>query len=85
MEITFDPAKNEANVAKHGLAFTDFGGFDADPVVIEDDRYDYGETRYRAFGRIGGKARCLVFTVRAGVVHAISFRKAHAKEMRRYE
>jgi len=85
MEITFDPAKNEANIAKHGLSFEDFTGFDEEPIVVEDDRYDYGETRYRAFGRIDGARRCLVFTIRGGAVHAISFRKVHAKEMRRYE
>lgn len=85
MEITFDPAKNDANIAKHGLSFSDFTGFDAEPVVAEDDRYDYGETRLRAYGRIDGASYCLVFTIRGDAVHAISFRKAHAKEMRRYE
>ena len=85
MDITFDPAKNEANIAKHGLAFADFAGFDATPVVVEDDRFDYGETRFRAFGRVDGEARCLVFTIRGEAVHAISYRRAHDKEMRRYE
>jgi len=85
MDIAFDPAKNAANIAKHGLSFADFAGFDDAPVVIEDDRYDYGETRWRAFGRVAGEARCIVFAVRDGEVRAISLRKVHAKEMRRYE
>lgn len=85
MVITFDPAKNEANIAKHGLSFADFAGFDTAPVLVRDDRFDYGESRFRAFGRIDGEARCLVFTVRGEALHAISFRRVHVKEMRRYE
>ena len=85
MDIEFDPAKNEANIAAHGIALADFTGFDAEPVVTIDDRFDYGETRFRAFGRIGGKGHCLVFTTRDNVMRLISFRRAHEKEMRRYE
>lgn len=85
MDIEFDPAKNEANIAKHGLSFADFTGFDATPVEVEDDRYDYGETRLRAFGRIDGIACCLVYTPTATGIRLISLRRAHEKELRRYE
>lgn len=85
MDISFDPAKDAANIAKHGLSFADFDGFDAEPSVVVDDRAEYGETRYRAFGRVDGKGRCLAFTIRDGKVRAISLRRAHEKEMRRYE
>ena len=71
-------------MAKHGLSFAEFEGFDAPPVVIEDDRFDYGEVRNRAFGFVGDEGRCLVFTIRGEAVHAISYRRAHAKEMRRH-
>lgn len=72
-------------MAKHGLSFADFTGFDAAPVVRVDDRHDYGETRYRAFGRIDGAGHCAVYTVEAGTVRLISFRRAHEKEMHRHE
>ena len=85
MDITFDPAKNEANIAKHGLSLADFAGFDAAPAVVVDDRFDYGETRYIAFGRVDGEGRSFVFALREGEVRAISLRRAHEKEMRRYE
>lgn len=85
MAITFDPAKNEENRAKHGLALADFAGFDAEPIVLIDDRRDYGETRYRAMGRIDGQAHVIVYTVRGDDLRLISFRRAHAKEARRYE
>jgi len=54
-------------------------------VVLIDDRHDYGETRYRAFGRVDGLGYCLVFTLKGAMFRLISFRRAHEKEMRRYE
>ena len=85
MELTFDRVKDAANIAKHGVSLADFQGFDGEPHVAIDDRYDYGETRYQARGRIGGIGYCAVFTVTATGIHLISFRRAHEKEMRRYE
>lgn len=84
LEISFDPAKDVINQAKHGLSFTEFIGFDQPPAVSVDDRFDYGEVRYRAFGRIAGIGHCLVFTIEPGVVRAISLRRAREKEMRRH-
>lgn len=85
MDFTFDPVKDAANIAKHGLSLADFRGFDTDPVVRADSRYDYGELRYRAYGRIGHRGFCVVFTVRDETMRVIGFRRAHDKEMRRYE
>ena len=84
MEIEFDPAKDAANIAKHGVSFADFRGFDDDPAIRLDDRFDYGEGRYRAYGRIDGIGHCLVFTIADAGVRAISFRRAHEKEMTRH-
>jgi uncharacterized DUF497 family protein len=53
-------------------------------VTFVDDRYDYGEVRYRAYGFIDGVAYCLAFTNRNGQVRPISLRRAHAKEMRHH-
>ena len=84
-DYDFDPAKDEANFEAHGLRLSDFTGFDGPPVVVEDRRVDYGERRLRAFGRIDAKGYCLAFTVRKSGLRLISFRRAHEKEMRRYE
>ncbi|MBO9543649.1 BrnT family toxin [Caulobacter sp.] len=65
--MQFDPAKNEANIAKHGVSLERAAEMDIQ-AVLEDDRHDYGETRYRAFGLIDGIAHCLVFTDREGVL-----------------
>ena len=85
MAITFDHAKDAANVRKHGLSLATFTGFDRPPLVVVDDRRDYGEARYRAFGRIDGNGHCLVYIVAGENMRAISFRRAHEEEMRRYE
>ena len=83
MNVEFDPAKNAANIAKHGLSLADFAGFDAEPLVIEDHRKVYGEPRFRAFGRIGGKGHMIAYCETG--IRLISFRRCHEKEMRRYE
>lgn len=85
MEIEWDESKDAENLAKHGLSLGDYSGFDMNPYVTIDDRTFYGEVRYRAFGRIGGRGHCLIFTMRGATQRLISFRRAHEKEMRRYE
>jgi uncharacterized DUF497 family protein len=85
VDYDFDPAKDEANFEAHGLRLSDFAGFDTEVAVVEDERIAYGEVRFRAFGRIDGKGYCLVYTEREAGPRLISFRRAHEKEMRRYE
>ena len=49
MEIEFDPAKDAANVAKHGISLQAAEEFDWNAAIErEDDRFDYGETRFVA-------------------------------------
>ena len=63
----------------------DAAAFDLEQAYVElDDRYDYGETRYRAFGRVDSFGHCLAFTVRGSVARLIRYRRAHDKEMQRY-
>lgn len=85
MDTVFDPAKDAANREKHGLSLADFVGFDDLPITRVDDRYDYGETRYRSLGLIDGLPHVMVFTLVDGAMRLISFRRAHAKEGRQYE
>ena len=85
MAIEFDAEKNAANLAKHGLSFADSEMLDlAEAKVLVDERADYGETRYRAFGWIEGEGYCLAFTLRGTILRPISFRRAHDKEMKRH-
>ena len=84
-KLTFDRAKSDVNEQKHGLRLEDFKGFDAGTLLtLKDERKDYGEFRYRSFGRINGLAHMIAFTIRNEELRLISFRRAHKKEMQRY-
>ena len=85
MRVEFDEAKSQINLNKHGIALDAFKGFDRPPMIRPDDRYDYGEARWQAFGRIDGVAHMIVYTVRDDAVRLISFRRVHEKELQRYE
>ena len=86
MKIEFDPDKDAINRAKHGLSLAEAAKIDLETAaVIPDDRYAYGEARFRAYGRIDGRLHMLAFTMRGNVLRAISLRKANATEVRRYD
>ena len=79
--VDFDQAKDAANIAKHGLALARAAELDI-LAVVKDDRFS--EQRYRIYGLLEGVPHCLAATLRNGVVRAISLRRAHMKEVRRY-
>ena len=81
MEIEFDPAKNLANIAKHGVSLARAADLEVS-AVVEDHRY--AEKRYRLYGLLDGRPHCLAAQMRGGVVRAISLRRAHDKEFRRH-
>lgn len=83
MNIEFDPGKNEANIAKHGVSLSAAANM-VIYAVVADTRRNYGEPRFNAFGAIEGELYCLTFTPRGVVVRAISLRRSRAKEYRRY-
>jgi uncharacterized protein len=83
MTVEFDAAKDALNIRRHGVSLARATDFVPIATVV-DDRFDYGEIRFRAFGHIDGVAHCLVYTVRGESIRAISLRRAHAKEMNRY-
>lgn len=86
MSISFDPAKNERNIALRGLSFELAAEFEwASTLIVEDTRSDYKERRFQALGFIGARLHMLVFTPRAGKIHVISLRKANDREVRSYE
>ena len=70
---------------QRGLDFADAAGvFAGVTVTLEDERFDYGEVRFRTFGRLGDVFVLVVWTERAGGRHIISMRKCHAREASRY-
>lgn len=86
VEIEFDPAKNARNIRERGLSFTQVVEFDfATAVFSVDVRRDYGEIRDRALRFLDNCLHALVFVETAAGIRVISFRKANAREVRRYE
>jgi len=85
MEYEWDENKREANLEKHKVDFDAVLGFDWKTAQeIEDMRFDYGEQRLWAFGRIRDRLYVLTFTRREGAVRVISLRKANSREEKIY-
>jgi uncharacterized protein len=82
VDIEFDPAKDAANLAKHGISLVRAAELDVRAYVV-DERF--AEPRFRLYGFIDGLAYCVAGTMRGQTIRAISLRRAHAKEMRRYD
>lgn len=86
MEFEWDEAKSDACYAERGFDFAYVVRVFLDPsrIVERDDRFDYGETRYRVFGVIEGRLFVVVVTPRPTGLRLISARKANRKEVARY-
>jgi len=86
MDISYDPNKNAANIAKHGVSLAAADLLDWDKLQAEpDDRFPYSEQRYIGYAPIGARLYCVVFTYRDGGARIISLRKANKREQQRYE
>lgn len=81
-DYEWDAAKAAQNMAKHGVPFDAVTGFDwRTAIEAEDTRYDYGETRFQALGKIAGRYHVLVYAWRGGRIRVISLRKANRREI----
>lgn len=85
MKITFDPAKDESNVSKHGVSLALAAELEWDWLLAKTDtRRDYGETRMVGYAPIGPRVFCVVFTDRGDERRMISLRKANTREVKYY-
>lgn len=82
----WDEAKNAQNRAKHGIAFEEATTIFEGPIVTrEDDRRDYGETRWLSMGLLAGVVVIVVaHTNRQGRIRMISARPASRTERKIY-
>jgi uncharacterized protein len=78
----FDPAKEAVNLSKHGVSLARWVDLEI-LAIVGDDRFNYGEPRFRAYGLLDDQPHCLVFTIRNDAYRPISLRRAHAKELKR--
>jgi len=85
MEFEWDDAKLQSNLAKHGLDFVDVERLDWRVAHIgRDDRFDYGEDRFTAYGLLDDVLMVVIFTWRGEAMRIVSYRRANRMERKRY-
>jgi uncharacterized protein len=81
VEFEWDPAKSDATYSLRGFDFAYASRlFDRAWLATEDNRADYGETRLRAIGQVGGDILVVIYTRRGHAIRIISARRANRKE-----
>ena len=90
MLIQFDAAKNNTNIAKHGVSLQLAEQLEWDTLWAKRDvRQDYAELRVIGFAYIELRLFCVIFVDRGETAHSvtgriISLRKANPREVNRY-
>jgi hypothetical protein len=86
VKLDFDPAKNERNIRERGLSFRLVDSFAWETAEThEDTRFAYPEPRFVSSGLIGDRVFVVCFTPIPDGIRVISFRKANAREVAKYE
>jgi uncharacterized DUF497 family protein len=86
MKIGYDPLKNAKTLRERGLSFEDVIDLCWDDALIwPDTRFNYGEKRLSALLPDNkGRVHVVCFMLRKDVYWIFSFRKANAREVRKY-
>jgi uncharacterized DUF497 family protein len=83
--LSWDDAKLQANVAKHGIHFDEARAlFDGPTITRRTFRLADGEPRWQTLGALDGRAVSVVYTLRDNDKRIISMRKANKKEAAHY-
>lgn len=86
MEIEFDPAKDKANMKKHGVSLAFAKELNWDLAFTEEDtREAYGEQRMVALCPATRKLYHCTYVERGYVTRIISLREAVRQEYKKYE
>jgi hypothetical protein len=86
MRIEFDPDKDAANVAKHGISLRLATLLDWETATVRvDARCDYGETRLIAYAEYEGRLYYVVYVERSFSKRIISLRRANRREVKQHE
>ena len=85
MRFEWDENKNEENIRKHGIDFTDvYKIFNGAMIVNLDERVDYGEDRYIGVGLLKSTIAIVVFIEFDcdDIIRFISARRANKHEIK---
>jgi len=85
MQIEFDPAKDAANQAKHGVSLAMAKELDWETALVwVDQRIEYGEARMIALAPKSEILYYVAFVDRGEVRRVISLRRANRREVKHY-
>jgi hypothetical protein len=85
MEFEFDPAKSEANKAKHGIDFNEAMELWNDENRIEIPARTTDEPRFLVIGVIARKPWSSVIAYRGNRIRIVSVRRSRSDEVALYE
>lgn len=85
MAFEFDPEKNTANLAKHGIDFEAAQALWLDDDAIQVDARSEAELRRAVIGMIEGRNWTAFFTLRGEAIRIISVRRARDYEVEAYD
>ena len=85
MEFEWDSIKNQRNIEKHGIDFTDAVRiFERPTLKVVDNRRNYSEKRIVAMGTVEDVILYVVYTVRDDIWRIIPARRANRRERKKY-
>ncbi len=85
MSIEFDPAKDKANLAAHGVSLALAEELDWDAALVwVDDRFEYEELRMIALAPASSILYFVAFIERGDTRRVISLRRATRREVTHY-
>jgi uncharacterized protein len=85
MQIEFDPTKDAANKAKHGVSLLVAAELDWEAALVwVDDRFEYNEMRMIALAPKTAILYYVAFVDRGEVRRIISLRRANRREVKHY-
>jgi uncharacterized DUF497 family protein len=88
MEFEWDPQKEQANLAKHGITFSEAATVFGDPLALTyfDPDHSSDEDRYLTFGTTAqGNFVLVVHTDRGDKTRLITARRMTSRERNQYE
>ena len=81
--LEWNEEKRQKNIKERGLDILVIAPLvfaDPNVVIEQDERWNYGEERFRAFSIVEGERICLCFTPRNEKIHLITVFKVREKQ-----
>lgn len=85
LRFEWDEEKRLSNLRRHGIDFAELAEvFETAPLTEPDDRYDYGERRFRTYGLLKSDVIVIAHTWHEDIIRIISARGASKNEEVKY-